>query len=187
LSCPGATTLVVNGSFEDVGGSTLTGQALLPVSWTAITLSPDTYSNDGSYGLLPGGFGHFPGGAAFDGIRWVAGGSFPETLGQALAASVQPGVRYTVSAAIRRDTGATPGTGSYEVRLKSTLLSTTFVVAGRFAEPVGTGWETFAFDFALPVAGPAYAFVELVPFASGAQVSYPGIDAFSIVQVSNCQ
>jgi hypothetical protein len=75
--------LIVNGGFENVTNND-TGQGLMPSNWVIANSSPDTYSNDGSYGLPP--FPDFAGITAFDGIRWVAGWSaVPEEFGQSLA------------------------------------------------------------------------------------------------------
>ena len=46
--------LLRNGSFEDVPNGDV-GQAIMPSDWVAAYQTPDTYSNDGSYGLAPSG------------------------------------------------------------------------------------------------------------------------------------
>jgi hypothetical protein len=180
--CPGTASLVANGGFETIGPAQL-GQGLLPASWVATVNSADTYSTDGSFGLNPGDFGHFPGTLAFEGIRWVAGADFPESFGQVLATPVQPAVLYRVSAALHRDTGSRVGAGGYEVRLKATMASTSFVVAGTLAAVSSSVWETRSFTFTLPAASSGLPFLELVPVGAS---SYPAIDDLSLVQVSAC-
>ncbi|MBM4362927.1 MAG: hypothetical protein FJ104_09625, partial [Deltaproteobacteria bacterium] len=187
--CGGTTSFVPNGNFEDVGGSSTQGQALLPAGWSAVLSSADTFSSDGSYGIAPGGFNHFPNVSAYDGVRWVAGAGGLESFGRALTAPLQPGARYRAEAAIHRDTGASgfarPGPGTYEVRLKSSLLGPTSLLAGTFTSATGNDWLWSTFEFVVPATAGTLSFVELFPTADSSG-SYPGIDAFVLVQVSNC-
>ena len=44
--------LIRNASFEDIPGAAF-GQGIMPSEWVIANSSPDTYSNDGSYGLAP--------------------------------------------------------------------------------------------------------------------------------------
>jgi hypothetical protein len=84
--------IISNFSFEDVPGA-FTGQALLPSGWQQVAIpppynTPDTYTNDGSYGLSPYGlstssFNNFTGVTASDGIRFVAGAAFGRLQGSA--------------------------------------------------------------------------------------------------------
>jgi hypothetical protein len=54
LGSPARGDFITNGSFETVPGTGpgFQGQALLPTGWLQVTSTPDTYSNDGSYGPL---------------------------------------------------------------------------------------------------------------------------------------
>jgi hypothetical protein len=93
VALPSYANLIRNPSFEMIPGPVV-GQGILPSEWIQLGSVPpvaDTYSSDGSYGLLPADLGNFPGVTAFDGIRWVAGGSggipaapVPEEFGQVL-------------------------------------------------------------------------------------------------------
>src|SRR5213594_1984852 len=83
-----AQNLIRNPSFESVPCNAPCGQdqGLMPSDWFtapySIVLPPaDTWSNDGSYGLSPGSYGHFPGLLAADGTRWVAAASYPNAFG----------------------------------------------------------------------------------------------------------
>jgi hypothetical protein len=93
--------LVRNGGFEAVPGSVL-GQALLPAEWSAVAGNTDTYSSDGSYGLLPADFGNFAGLSPYAGLRFVAAAAFGAgsgvRFGQVLAAPLAPNGRYRLSA-----------------------------------------------------------------------------------------
>src|SRR5262245_2175534 len=92
--------LIQNPSFEQTPCSTPCnqGQGVMPSNWLILNVTPDTWSNDGSYGLPPDAFGDFTGATAQDGIRWVAGWSLAvEIFGQALASPLVPGQQYTLS------------------------------------------------------------------------------------------
>lgn len=100
VSCGASANLFRNGGFEEVPG-VLLGQGLLPNDWIAVNLSPDTYSNDGSFGLSPGEFGNFPGVSAHGGLRWVAGSNVNQTAGgesfaQVLSSTLLPDTLYRV-------------------------------------------------------------------------------------------
>src|SRR5262249_26839273 len=111
--------LLRNGDFEDVPGNQQ-GQGILPSEWIQVQPSVDTYSNDGSYGLPPNGFGNFTGVTAFSGIRWIGGwSSIPEIFGQALTAPLVPGRGYLLRARLRiaeRSDLRSPGT--YDISLR---------------------------------------------------------------------
>src|SRR5262249_58164491 len=89
-----ADNLLRNPSFELVPCETacIQDQGAMPSEWIVLGGSPDTFSNDGSYGLPPEGFGNFTGATAQDGIRWLVGASFvpPESFGQELIAPLLP-------------------------------------------------------------------------------------------------
>src|SRR5690349_518562 len=79
-----AQNLLRNPGFETVPGNQ-PGEGILPSDWQLINSTPDTYSNDGSFGLIPGNLGNFTGVTAHAGIRWVAGWSAAnEIFGQTL-------------------------------------------------------------------------------------------------------
>src|SRR5262245_61948748 len=93
-----AQNLLTNPDFEQVPGNQQ-GQGILPSDWLEVQPSVDTYSNDGSYGLPPNGFGNFTGVTAFSGIRWVgAWSSIPEIFGQTMPAPLVPGRSYVLRA-----------------------------------------------------------------------------------------
>jgi TolB protein len=175
--------LVSNPSFELVPCATpcSPGQGALPSGWIGLSLSPDTYSNDGSYGLGPGEFGHFPGVTAPDGIRWMAGGSFPEILGQT-GVALTPGVEYAISAFLHEDNGAggfaLPNPGSYRVELwDGTTTAADKLVLGTFALTADpTSWEFRTFNVVAPAGASTHTVLALVPVGSPQGAAYPGID-----------
>ena len=124
--------LIRNASFEDVPNAS-TGQGILPSEWVIANVSPDTYSNDGSYGLFPSAGGNFTGVIAYDGIRWVAGWSSAgqERFGQVLTENLITGVDYTMTGflhqAVRLDLN---NPGGYEVYL--TDVSSTEPALGQY-------------------------------------------------------
>ena len=96
---PCTTNLVTNGGFEliDASQQGQMGQGILPLPWFPVSVTPDTYSNDGSFGLTPDLFDNFTGVTAYEGIRWVAAwGESMEWFGQPLAAPLQAGTTYTL-------------------------------------------------------------------------------------------
>ncbi len=122
LVMPSFATPLRNPSFEMIPGPVV-GQGILPSDWIQLAPSPgaDTYSNDGSYGVLPGAFGNFPGITAHDGIRWVAGGGgdipaapAPEVFGQMLTSPLISGqaarVRRSCAASCAKSGLPTPPT-----------------------------------------------------------------------------
>lgn len=128
--------LIRNPSFEQVPCVTPCNQnqGFLPSEWLALNVSPNTYSNDGSYGRPPNalGFGNFTGATAQDGIRWVAGWSAAfEIFGQDLTAPLQAGHEYTLTAhlrlAVRADL-AHPGTYQIELWASTSAASDKFIV-----------------------------------------------------------
>lgn len=58
-ACSAAQNLLRNAGFEFAPEGNV-GQGLMPDDWFATSLSPDTYSNDGSFGLAPGGVRQLP-------------------------------------------------------------------------------------------------------------------------------
>ncbi|HRI43153.1 MAG TPA: hypothetical protein PLL78_02945 [Fimbriimonadaceae bacterium] len=177
-----AQNLLRNGDFEAIPGPNV-GQGILPSEWIVVIASPDTYSNDGSYGLPPNGFGNFPSVVAHSGLRWVAGWSgVPEVFGQVLTAPLVAGRRYRLRAflhqAVRVDLNS-PGT--YEVTLRQTGLPNR--VLGRFDNTVSVseGWVPRSFDFVAPADAGAYSTLAFDPKANPSFFSYPGMDSVSLV------
>src|SRR5262245_35368122 len=196
--------IISNSSFETVPGAA-SGEGLLPSDWQRVEIpppynTPDTYSNDGSYGLAPSEFGNFTGVTAFDGIRFVAGGAFGrlqgsapggESFGTVLITTLTAGASYQLDAvlhqALRSDLNHP---GGYDVFLatensslavqNATLLGsldpTSSFADGRVARsltltaPAGSASPPFLFFS--PYGGPA-AFV-------GDPVTYPGLDAANL-------
>lgn len=174
--------LFVNPGFEEVPGPGL-GQGLLPSSWFQVGSSADTYSNDGSFGLSPGEFGNFPGVQAHGGLRWVAGANINqpaagEAFGQLLAAPLQSGTEYSVSAwlhqALRFDLN---NPGGYDLWLDKGDFSSRLLVGhlGDTSSPT-VGWQSFTTTFLAPVNANEYTRFVFGPLAAGSFGAYPGID-----------
>jgi PEP-CTERM motif len=192
---------ITNGSFETVPGtgSGFQGQGLLPTGWATVNSSPDTYSNDGSYGLPPNaqGLGNFTGVTAFDGIRWVAGASFgrvsggaissAESFGTTLTAALTPGQTYELDAelhqALRSDLN---NPGAYDVYLASGNTPSGIAGAellGSFAPTTSAAdWEARSVTFVAPANAGSRLFLFLVPYQASGTNSYTGLDALSLTQ-----
>jgi hypothetical protein len=165
----------------------------LPSNWVAHQASADTFSNDGSYGLVESDFGHFPGVVAFDGIRWVAGGGVNaviESFKQITAAPMEAGVRYLATAYIHRDTGTTgfarPEPATYSITLIDDIDPTEIALIGSFDPPAsGDTWEAREFSFVAPAlsAGGNFTGVLMTPVSTN---GYPGLDLLSLQQASDC-
>lgn len=188
-----ADNLLRNGSFEATPCATPCNQdqALMPAEWVALTpgiLAPDTFSNDGSYGLPPEGYGAFNGVTAQDGIRWVAGWSlYSETFGQVLTAPLVPGHRYALSGYLRqavRTDLANPGT--YEVELWSDVAGTAKSLLGSFAPTSDPAvWEKRSFTFVAPADAGAYPVIAFRSTATGRRGgSFAGADNLVLVDLS---
>lgn len=158
----------------------LYGQGLLPDDWLVYSFSPDTYSNDGRFGLWPSEFGNFPGVLAHGGKRWVAGadmGPISEDFHQILDAPLESGVTYEVSGwlhqALRPDLnfpagyGIGFGNGPSVAHLGDTASS-------------ADGWTYFSSTFVAVGGENDIVFHSLAP---GDGVGYPGIDDVSLVAV----
>jgi len=183
----GPVNLLLNPSFEDNPGGT--GQGILPSNWLVSNVTPDTYSNDGSYGLSPGDFGNFPGVTAFDGIRWVAGWSSAgqERFGQTLAAPLTPNTKYDFSAylhqAFRADLNFP---GGYNLYLTSAFNSNplTGEFLGFFGVTSVNSWEQFSLSFTAPSNADTLPFLMFAPIVTGAGSAYPGLDKVSLTAAS---
>lgn len=189
VSCGASANLFQNAGFEDIPGSGL-GQGLLPSNWIPFLLSPDTYSNDGSYGLSPGEFGNFPGVLAHGGLRWVAGANINqsaggEIIGQVLSAPLVAGVTYRVDGwlhqALRADLN---NPGGYDLWLdKGDFGQRLFV--GHLGDTVSptASWTAFSDEFVAPVDAQEYTRFLFAPIASGNWGTYPGLDDVSLAAV----
>ena len=174
-----AIELLRNPSFEAVPGNQA---ADLPSEWVVTYLSPDTYSNDGSFGLPPSYLGNFSGVTAQDGIRWVAAwSSANEQFGQLLTTPLIPGEPYTVSGylhqAVRPDLA---NSGGYNIHLvldpNSSLADG--VLLGQIGPTVSaTDWEGFTLQFDAPANADVLPFLLFQPFGDSA---YPGLDNLSL-------
>jgi len=181
---PAHANLIRNASFENVP-STQMSQGILPSDWLQLAPSPgaDTYSNDGSYGLAPSGFGNFTGVTAFDGNRWIAGWSLvPETFGQILTTPLTPGNEYTLSAFLHQAVrGDLANTGSYEIGLASNASLSNLSVVGQFGLTSGPNvWESRSLTFIAPSAAPNLPFLAFKPIGSPQGNAYPGLDLVSL-------
>ncbi|MCK5683360.1 PxKF domain-containing protein [bacterium] len=175
--------LLRNASFEDVPNSN-TGQGIMPNEWLAANIDPDTYSNDGSYGLPPEGYGNFTGVIANEGINWVAGWSLAghERFGQYLSAPLTAGKNYKLSGylhqAIRADLN---NPGGYEVYLTvdangSNLDNAEYLGYLGPTDSVKTGWQFFMFEFAAPATAGELPFILFNPVGENNGSAYPGLD-----------
>lgn len=176
--------LIRNASFEGVPDAR-TGQGILPSEWVIANVSPDTYSNDGSYGLLPSVNGNFTGVKAYDGIRWVAGWSSAgqERFGQVLTDNLITGVTYTMSVfmhqAVRSDLNHP---GGYEVYL--TNISSDTPVSGEYlgflgqTSSVAEGWQEYSFSVIATAEMSALSFLMFAPVSDIS--AYPGLDSVSL-------
>lgn len=179
-----------NPGFEDIPGPAV-GQGLLPSEWFQVSLSADTYSNDGSYGLFPWEFGNFTGVTAHGGIRFVAGANIDqlaggELFGQTLSASLSPGGLYKVDAwlhqALRFDLN---GPGGYDLWLDKGDFFADRLLVGRIGETAAfeDGWRPFSAEFTAPANASEYTRFVFGPRAIGSGGAYPGIDDISLVAV----
>lgn len=179
--------LIRNASFEDVPNAS-TGQGILPSEWIISNVTPDTYSNDGSYGLLPSGFGNFTGVTAHDGIRWVAAWSSAgqERFGQVLSENLITGVDYTMTGflhqAVRSDIN---NPGGYEIYLTDTSSATP--ASGQYLGFLGQtsstaeGWQQYSFSFTTTAEMSNLSFLMFAPISDIS--AYPGLDSVSLSAV----
>jgi len=132
----------------------------MPSEWLSLNVTPDTYSNDGSYGLAPSDFGNFTHATAEDGLRWVAGWSLvPEIFGQMLTTSLISGQTYMLSAYLRevvRANLANPGTYQIELWDSTNFFSADKLVLGSFQPLIANqnAWELRTLTFTAPAEQP---------------------------------
>lgn len=181
--------LFVNGGFESVPSAAY-GQGLMPSAWLPINLSPDTYSEDGSYGLFPWDFGNFPGVSAHGGSRWVAGGNIDqfgggESFGQVLTSPLVAGTAYQVDGwlhqALRTDLN---GPGGYDLWLdKGSFVNRLYVGHIGDTASSASGWAVFVDQFVAPTDAAEYTRFVFAPIAAGDWGAYPGLDDVSLAVV----
>lgn len=200
LSSVGASVradFITNASFEDVP-DTSTGQGFLPTGWLqtgTFTPGADTYSNDGSYGLAPDGFGNFPGVTAFDGIRWVAGAAFGrlassttvagEAFGRVLETPLTPLEEYRVDAhlhqALRTDL-ANPGGYHLFLAVDGSAggLAGALLLGALAPTTAAGGWEARSLTFIAPSDAASRTLLIFAPYQVTSGNAYPGIDVTTV-------
>lgn len=178
--------LLRNPSFETIPAP-MAGQGFVPSEWIVVSPSPDTYSDDGSYGLAPSGFANFTGVTAFDGIRWVAGWEAAnERFGQTLSTPLVAGSTYRLQGflhqAVRSDLNHP---GGYEIELaEAGQASGTFVVATGVT--TGAGWEPFVVTFVAPADSATRPLLIFSPISEPVGAgAYPGVDDLSLTLVAS--
>ena len=209
-----AQNLLINGDFEMVPNPPQCAPneplSCMPSSWYAVSITPDTYSVDGSYGIEPGFGGNFPGVHAQSGMRFVAawafrlgcGGPLPqvgcgaqpaglyaETFAQTLTTPLHPGCSYELSASLLlgpRSCQSRPGT--YDVYLTGlpATAGTDCTLLGSLT-PVSSInlWQGSSFQFVAPPGSDAPRAILFVPRHTGEVAeSYVAID--SVVLRSAC-
>ncbi|MCA9285853.1 MAG: hypothetical protein KDA22_11590 [Phycisphaerales bacterium] len=178
--------LLRNPGFEDTPNPAQ-GQGLMPSEWVSLNQTPDTYSNDGSYGLPPEAADNFTGTLAHGGIRWIAAWSAAfEIPAQLLTSPLTPGETYRLSAYLHQANRidlAFPG--AFEIRLGN---------AGRVGDAIAVGtwaptetedeWEYRSLEFVAPESASELPYLMLVPYAANLGSAYPGIDDIELVQFS---
>lgn len=180
-----AQNLLRNPGFETVPANQV-GEGILPTDWQVINVTPDTYSNDSSFGLSPGNLGNFTGVAAHSGLRWVAGwSSANEIFGQTLTNPLTPGVTYQLDGflhqAVRPDL-AQPG--AYNVFLADGPARTILASLGGFSPTDSPNqWQARSFTFTAPANAGSLPVLIFVPYSAGTS-SYPGLDDVSLTVVS---
>lgn len=182
VALPAQANLLRNPGFETVPG-TGTGQGILPSEWTPLSGSPDTYSNDGSYGLGPSAGGNFTGVTAEEGIRWVAGlDAGNERFGQTLSSPLVGGAAYELDAALiqarRTDLDVR---GGYRVFLAANIFaaSTNSVLLGTLGPTTDSdSWEAASLSFNAPANASDLPFLFFAPYTDGTTsgLAYPGLD-----------
>lgn len=179
--------LLLNPGFEAVPNGD-TGQGLMPTNWFAFNETPDTYTNDGSYGLDPTGFGNFTGITAHGGKTWVAGwSSAHESIAQSLAAPLVPDQTYILSGwlhqAVRSDLDHA---GGYQIGLWNTTSGASYVFAqlGNTSS-VQAGWNQYSATFVAPSDAASFNVIVFYPTTTNVLDggSYPGLDDVSLTAV----
>jgi hypothetical protein len=178
--------LIRNASFEDIPGA-FTGQGIMPSEWTIVNVTPDTYSNDGSYGLSPSVNGNFTGVTAQDGVRWVAGWSSAfEFFGQALSVPLIGDQSYTLSSyLIQAKRSDLDHFGGYEVYLTSGSASITGELLGNIGPTTNSNdWEFSSLTFIAPTDSSILPFLLFKPYGDILGGAYPGLDNLNLSATS---
>lgn len=183
--------LIRNPGFEDVPEGYLYGQGLMPSEWITVNMTPDTYSEDGSYGLLPEAEvsvlnpgSNFTGVTAQEGIRWVAGGSkHPETFGQLLTTPLSPSQQYEFSGyMIQAKRADIDNPGGYELWLAADNDTPATGYLGRLEPTTDSDeWEFRTLTFTAPQDADNLPFLLFVPYDTGTGSAYPGLDSVMLV------
>ena len=176
--------LIRNPSFEDVPAGSWIGEGLMPSEWLAVSVTPDTYSEDGSYGLPPDARGNFTGVNAHEGIGWVAAWSiYPETFGQVLATPLSSGQQYEFSAwVIQAKRADLDNPGGYELWLAADSDVPASRYLGRLEPTTDSDkWESRTLTFTAPEDADHLSFLLFVPYGSGAGAAYPGLDSVALI------
>ena len=177
--------LIRNASFEDIPGA-FTGQGIMPSEWITTNSSPDTYSNNGTYGLFPSdgsAGGNFTGVTAQDGIRWVAGWSTqPENFGQNLTSTLIGDQSYTLSSyLIQAKRSDLDHFGGYEVYLTSGSTSNTGELLGSIGPTTNSNdWEFSSLTFIAPTDSSILPFLLFKPYGDILGGAYPGLDNLNL-------
>lgn len=189
-----STNLIRNPSFELTPCATPCNQDqdFLPSDWLRLTGTPDTFSEDGSYGIPPDNNGNFTGVVARDPIRWVAGASdFREIFGQDLICPLIPGQEYTLTAYLHqavRSEYANPGT--YLIELwDSVNPDADKIEVGRlmpFATS-STEWQSATLLFTAPPGAATHRVLAFRPVGLDGPTprTYPGIDNVVLIPGSS--
>ncbi|MDX2421751.1 MAG: VPLPA-CTERM sorting domain-containing protein [Amphritea sp.] len=174
-------SLIVNGGFENVPSSQ-TGQGIMPSDWVSVSFSPDTYSNDGSYGLSPSDFNNWPVGmTAFEGNRWVAGGRIPgliESFGQFMTTPLTVGSQYELSGYLHQSTSRN-NPGGYDIFLSDDASGSNRLFLGFLGSTnnVAEGWTSHSLLFEAPTGADNKPFILFEPSFVSIENIYPGLDA----------
>ena len=179
--------LIRNASFETVPNAN-NGQGIMPSDWISTNVTPDTYSNDGSYGLGPAANGNFTGATAFDGIRWVAAWSLAaERFAQVLTAPLVGGQTYDFSAyllqAVRGDLDHVGGYALYLTSDASGDISSGALLGSIGPTTDSDDWEFASLTFVAPDDADSLPVLVFSPLENGSGGVYPGLDKISLTAV----
>ncbi len=182
--------LLRNSGFEDVPQEPDPREAILPTDWYNLTAygfgTPDTFSTDGSYGILPSAYGHFTGKVAHGGKRWVAGwyGAF-EHIAQDLTAALVPGVEYELSGYLLQSVNPVLDVaGGYDVYLQETGNPGNASLLGQLGPTTNSeDWEFSTFSFQAPGNAASLKTIVFRPFGYDPDTNYyayPGLDDLNL-------
>lgn len=178
--------LITNGSFEAPPGFAVGQQGVMPPGWEVTNPSPDLYSSDGSFGLLPAVLGNFTGVTAQDGLGWVAGwSSFQESFAQNLSTPLNPGTEYELSGYLRQALRSDlKNPGAYKILLNSSNSFGGALEVASWAPTTGAGfWEFRTATFTAPSNANVLPWLIFQPYAAEAGQAYPGLDNLVLTAV----